>query len=230
MQTLKHLPHILAAILLLAPLRAGAQEVLEASTVRARASRRLMPALGIPKHANGEGDHMVRSAKGRWEGLSHAENDSSEVILRWVMLQVMPFESFPDAIPREIADVFRQWQGEKPRETVHIVYGPLEKGYFAAICKKTRGALGWKSIAFVLPGEGQEPGTGIYAYSHSVNWLENRIGYNLFPKLPSHIQEIIEEMTASELLCPVREPDGFEMDRPEYEREYDSEQDYLDRG
>jgi hypothetical protein len=45
----------------------------------------------------------------------------------------------------------------------------------------------------------------IYAYSRSVNWLERNTGYNFFPRLPSHIQEIIEEMTASELLCPYQE-------------------------
>ena len=68
----------------------------------------------------------------------------------------------------------------------------------------------------------------IYAYSHSVNWLERRIGYNLYPRLPAYIQEIIEEMTASELLSPHQEFDPGLDEHPEQEIDYDWEADYRE--
>lgn len=97
-----------------------------------------------------------------------------------------------------------------------------------AVCKKTRSNLGWKSIAFLIPSAGFEKDRSIYHYSHSVNWLEYQIGYNLYPKLPSHIQEIIEEMTATELLSIYQESDSGLDDRPENEIDYDWESDYRD--
>ena len=102
-------------------------------------------------------------------------------------------------------------------------------GWFAAVCKKTRSGLGWKSIAFIVPPEGMDPGRSIYDYTRSVNYLERRIGYNLFPHLPSHLQEIIEEMTATELVCPYSEFDPGLDEGPDREVEYDMELDYLER-
>ena len=77
----------------------------------------------------------------------------------------------------------------------------------------------------MIPPEGIVEGKRIYDYSHSVNWLEHQIGYNLYPKLPGHIQEIIEEMTAAELLCPVQEFDQAMDERPDQEIDYDWEAD-----
>ena len=91
-------------------------------------------------------------------------------------------------------------------------------GWFVAICKKTRSDLGWKSIGFVIPAGGMQPGKGIC--------------YDLFPRLPSYVQEIIEEMTATELLCPFTEFDpGLNEwpDRPDREIDYDWEADYRER-
>ena len=102
-------------------------------------------------------------------------------------------------------------------------------GWFAAVCKKTRSGLGWKSIAFIVPPEGIDTKRSIYDYTRSVNYLERRIGYNLFPRLPSNLQEIIEEMTATELVCPYSEFDPGLDEGPDREVEYDMELDYLER-
>ena len=80
-----------------------------------------------------------------------------------------------------------------------------------------------------MPPEGVDPKRSIYDYTRSVNYLENRIRYNLFPRLPSHLQEIIEEMTATELVCPYSEFDPGLDEGPDREIEYDMELDYLER-
>ena len=60
-----------------------------------------------------------------------------------------------------------------------------------------------------------EPDKAVWLYSCSVNWIEWLIGYNLFPKLPSGLQEVVEEMTAAEHLCPFIESDPLEYDMPD---------------
>ena len=123
----------------------------------------------------------------------------------------------------------RIWAAEKPTGTADTVYGPYLGGWFVAVCRKTRSCLGWKSLAFVIPPDGVGKDKRIYDYSHSINWLEHQIGYNLYPGLPAHLQEIIEEMTATELLCPFQEFDpGIEIERPEQEIDYDQEIDFRE--
>ena len=73
-------------------------------------------------------------------------------------------------------------------------------------------------------------GASIYRNSMSINRLERMTGYDLFPKLPSHLQEIIEEMTSTELLSPVQEFDIPEADGIEQERDWDMEEDYREMG
>ena len=80
----------------------------------------------------------------------------------------------------------------------------------------------------LIPPDGIGEGKSIYDYSHSINWLEHQIGYNLYPKLPVYLQEIIEEMTAMELLCPFQEFDPAMNERPEQEIDYDWEADSRD--
>ena len=58
--------------------------------------------------------------------------------------------------------------------------------------------------------------------------MENQIGYNLYPGLPAYIQEIIEEMSSTELLCPFQEFDPALNERPEQEIDYDWEEDYRE--
>ena len=123
-----------------------------------------------------------------------------------------------------------KWASEKPKRAVDIVWGPYSGGWFIAICKKTQSDLGWKSIGFVIPSEGILEGKLIWDYSRSVNWIEHQIGYNLFPKLPAHMQEIIEEMTATEHLCPNSEFDPGLEEGADGEIDYDWEADYRDMG
>ena len=99
-----------------------------------------------------------------------------------------------------------------------------------ALCRKSTKSLGWKSISFLIPEEGVVKGVSIYRYSMSVNRLEHMTGYDFFPGLPSHLQEIIEEMTSSELLSPVQEFDIPEADGVEQERDWDMEEDYREMG
>lgn len=73
-------------------------------------------------------------------------------------------------------------------------------------------------------------GKPIWDYSRSVNWIEHQIGYNLFPKLPAHMQEIIEEMTATEHICPYSEFDPGLDEGEDGEIDYDWEADYRDMG
>ena len=202
----------------------SAQEVLNPARIQAKASGKHYPSLGLPVRMDGGVDPVVRYRMERWEGA-----DSVEAFPTWTM-RLIKTESLPE--PEYLGSILEfccRWASEKPKGSADIVYGPLKGAWFVSVCKKTRSSLGWKSIAFVVPSCGMDEGSRIYDYSHSVNWLENQIGYNLYPRLPAHIQEIIEEMTAAELLCPVQEFDPAMDERPEQEIEYDWEADYRDR-
>lgn len=202
----------------------SAQEVLSPAKIQARANRRHMPSLGLPVRTDGGIDPIVRYRDERWEGA-----DSAYVVPRWTMWQVKPESPAAPVHLGAILELCRQWAAEKPKGTADIVYGPYKDGWFVTICKKTRSNLGWKSIAFVIPQYKGWEKRRIYDYSHSVNWLEHKIGYNLYPGLPAHLQEIIEEMTDAELLCPFQEFDsGLDADSPEQEIDYDWEADYRE--
>jgi hypothetical protein len=85
--------------------------------------------------------------------------------------------------------------------------------------------MSWKSIGFIIPKSGLQPDKTVWFYSCSVNWIEWLTGYNLFPKLPSSLQELVEEMTASEHLCPFIEFDPLEYELPDQEIDYEWEMD-----
>ena len=133
----------------------------------------------------------------------------------------------PEAVAPAL-EVCRKWAGEAPNDPASVVYGPLRDGWFVAVCKKIRRAPGWKSIGFFLPQTGFDALRGIFNYSVSVNWIEHNTGYDLFPRLPSHLQEIIEEMTAAELLCPFQEVQLIEPDLPDREVDRDMEEDFRE--
>lgn len=183
-------------------------------------SRRHLPSLGLPERADHRIDAIIRYREERWEGA-----DSAAAIPRWTMWEMKPDSPAGPEHLSAILELSRHWAEEKPKGTADIVHGPFQGGWFVAVCKKTRSSLGWKSIAFIVPPEGFKEGKSIYEYSHSVNWLEHHIGYNLYPKLPAYIQEIIEEMTATELLCPIQEFDPGLDEHPEQEIDYDWEPD-----
>ena len=215
------------------------REQLEASKVRARAGwriRMMMPSLGLPERTDGGHDAAV-FLKGRlWYGA-----DSLNAVPHWVMWEMEPgtagaisdgINSANSSIPVPIAPFvkeFRRWCEEKPSARVAVVCGRLASGWYIAGCRRTRSRLGWKAIAFEIPfgttlesaviadpiGNLSAGKSDLYSYSMSINRVESISGYNLFPGLPPIIQEIVEEMTASELLCPFIEYDRPEMDGPD---------------
>ena len=210
----------IGVFLVILSLPLSAQEVLSPAKIQSRMGRKHLPSLGLPERLENRIDAIIRYREERWEGF-----DSVWAVPNWTMWEMkVDGPSVPEHLGA-ILELCRNWAVEKPKGTADIVYGPFKGGWFIAVCKKTRSSLGWKSIAFVIPPEGIVEGKRIYDYSHSVNWLEHQIGYNLYPKLPGHIQEIIEEMTAAELLCPVQEFDPAMDEHPDQEIDYDWEAD-----
>lgn len=195
---------------------AAAQEVLRSSRIQARFSKRL-PALGLPVRFDGQIDPAVWYDAGVWKGA-----DSLRAEPFWSMHQITD-----EVVLNPLTPVFKlcaDWASEKPKQPVDVVWGRYRGGWFVAMCKKTNSVLGWKTIGFSIPDSGIPVGKSIWLYSHSVNWVENQIGYNLFSKIPDYLQEIIEEMTATELLCSFQEFDPGLNEEPD--REYDIDRDF----
>ena len=200
-------------------------EQLEASKVRARACwkiRMMMPALGLPQHTDGGHDAAVFLKGKLWYGA-----DSLKAVPHWVMWEMEPGTAgaiadgigtgasrVPATLVPFVAE-FRRWCEEKPSGKVTVVCGRLRAGWYIAGCRRARTRLGWKAIAFSIPTADSPVLSDLYACSMSINRVESLSGYNLFPELPPIIQEIVEEMTASELLCPFIEYDRPEMDGPD---------------
>ena len=216
---------LIASALVVAEGTLCGQEVLKAARVQARANRKHLPALGLPVRTYGNVDHAVWYFAGKWRGA-----DSLKDVPLWTMEKIAAETINDNALPSPVVELCLKWSSEKPKVLVDLVWGPFRDGWFVAICKRTRSDLGWKSIGFVIPAEGMLAGKRIWDYSRSVNWIENQIGYNLFPKLPSHLQEIIEEMTSAELLCPFSEFDPGLDEGPDREIDYDWEEDYREMG
>ena len=220
--------HILSLLLLTALLSASplrAQETLKASRIEARGARRYLPSLGLPRRADGGIDRLIRYDIPIWTG-----REDVKATPNWNMCELRPGSMIPAGVPGEVAEICLQWLSETPKGRLSIVFGPLWRGTYVALCRKSTKSLGWKSICFLIPEEGVVKGISIYRYSMSVNRLEHMTGYDFFPGLPSHLQEIIEEMTSSELLSPVQEFDIPEADGVEQERDWDMEEDYREMG
>lgn len=198
------------------------QEVLDAAKVSAQAKLKNPPSVGLPIRTKAGTDRVVWAVYDKWYG---AASHSAQPY--WEMEKIGENAAVGESAISPVLELCKSWAAEKPKGPVDMVWGPYKDGWFAAICKKTRSSLGWKSIGFVIPKDGKEPEASIYKYSYSVNWLENRIGYNLFPKLPAHLQEIIEEISSSELLSPVQEFDSAPInsppDREEMERDWEED-------
>ena len=128
-------------------------------------------------------------------------------------------------MPAEIVEFCKEWATEKPAGPVYVVTGPVRGMQFIAVCTRTRSSMSWKSIGFIVPKLGLLPDKTVWFYSCSVNWIEWLTGYNLFPKLPSGLQELVEEMTAAEHLCSFNEFDPLEYELPDPEMDYEWEMD-----
>ena len=214
---------LLAGILAVQP--TSAQETLRASRVEARGGRQRLPALGLPRRADRTADAYVRYYPPQWQGAISASDAP-----HWVMLQAEKDMPWPSVLPLSIRQFCNDWASARPAGKLSLVYGPMKGGMFVVVCKQTRGSLGWKSLGFIAPPEGIPDGANAYRYSTSVNHIEHLLGYDFFPKLPSYLQEIIEEMTAAELLCSFQESDFVDPEGPDTERDDDWEEDQRDMG
>ncbi len=213
--------YILTSLLMLVmSITSLGQEVLNPSNVHARGTRK-HPALGLPQRLDGRTDNVVWYDKGMWCGA-----DSLKGQVFWTMTEVT--DAKYDGPFAAVYDFCKSWALEKPKSAVDVVYGPYRGGWYFAICKKTIRGLGWKTIAFLIAEGGIPAGKNVWDYSLSVNLLEFFIGYNLFPKLPRHLQETIEEMTAYEHLCPFQEYENSPIYAPDREVDYDWEEDMLE--
>jgi hypothetical protein len=224
MPGLKHRYLLHIVVLLFLPIGAefslSGQEVLRSSRIQARANRKNLPALGLPLLSSGEIDPAVWYKDGLWRGA-----DSLSAPPFWVT-ETIDVESVVKApLPSEIVEFCKEWAMERPQGPVHVVTGPLRGMQFVAVCTRSRSSLSWKSIGFIVPDEDPLPGRSLWDFSCSVNWIEWFIGYDLFPKLPSGLQELVEEMTAAEHLCSFIEFDPLEFEEPELEIDYEWEMD-----
>ncbi len=202
-------------------------EVLRESRVTARPSarlRRMMPSLGLPVRLSGKPETYLQRKAGRWHAADH-----SDAPPRWVMWEMEADGPQEPTLLAPLLALSARWAADKPVEPASVVYGYLPDGsLYLALCKRTLSSLGWKSIAFLVPATGPTE-RDIYRYSLSVNTLERKIGYDLFPKLPDHLQEIIEEISASELLCSAQEFDsGGISEGPDREEEEQAEEQVIE--
>ena len=196
------------------------QEILRPSRIQARAVRKNLPKLGLPERSSGEIDPTIWYKDGCWHGA-----DSLKASPFWITETIDIESVVKTKIPSEIIDFCREWVTEKPEGPVHVVTGPVRGMQFIAICTRSRSYLSWKSIGFIVPKSGLEPDKSAWFYSCSINWIEWLTGYNLFPKLPAGLQELVEEMTAAEHLCSFNEFDPLEFEVPDPEIDYEWEMD-----
>ena len=199
---------------------ASGQEVLNASKIQARGVWKNLPELGLPERIGVEIDPVIWYKDGLWHGA-----DSLKANPFWTTETIGTESVVKSKIPSEIIAFCKEWVAEKPEGPVHVVIGPVRGMQFIAVCTRAKSSLSWKSIAFIIPESGLEQDKSAWFYSCSVNWIEWLTGYNLFPKLPSALQEIVEEMTAAEHLCPFIESDPLEHDIPDLEIDYEWEMD-----
>lgn len=211
---------VLISVLILSEFSLSGQEILRASRIQARANRKNLPALGLPVRSSGEIDPVVWYKEGCWHGA-----DSLSAPPFWVTETIDEESVVKTRIPSEIIGFCKEWAGEKPQGPVYIVSGPVRGMQFIAVCTRTRSSLNWKSIGFIVPKDGLHSDGNVWNYSCSVNWIEWLTGYDLFPKLPPNLQELVEEMTAAEHLCSFIEFDPLEFEEPDFEIDYEWEMD-----
>lgn len=210
----------ISLIIILSEFSMSGQELLRPSRIQARGIRKNLPELGLPVKSNGEIDPTTWYKDGCWHGA-----DSLTAPPFWITETINAESVVKTKIPSEIVNFCKGWVTEKPVGPVHIVTGPVRGMQFIAVCTRTRSSMNWKSIGFIIPKSGLQPDKTVWFYSCSVNWIEWLTGYNLFPKLPSSLQELVEEMTASEHLCPFIEFDPLEYELPDQEIDYEWEMD-----
>ena len=216
----KYLIYTIILITVLSEFSLSGQEILSPSRIQARAVRKNLPELGLPERISGEIDPTIWYKNGCWHGA-----DSLKATPFWITETIDVESVVKTKMPSEIIDFCKEWAAEIPEGPVHVVTGPVRGMQFIAVCTRARSSIKWKSIGFIAPKSGVQPDKTVWFYSCSVNWIEWLTGYNLFPKLPSSLQEVVEEMTAAEHLCPFIESDPLEYEFPDPEIEYEWEMD-----
>ncbi len=211
---------ILLLLTFLSEVSLTGQEILKPSRIQARAVRRNLPDLGLPERTCGEIDPTIWYKDGCWHGA-----DSLKASPFWITETIDVESVVKTKMPAEIVEFCKEWATEKPAGPVYVVTGPVRGMQFIAVCTRTRSSMSWKSIGFIVPKLGPLPDKTVWFYSCSVNWIEWLIGYDLFPKLPSALQELVEEMTAAEHLCSFNEFDPLEYELPDPEMDYEWEMD-----
>ena len=211
---------ILLLLTFLSEVSLTGQEILKPSRIQARAVRRNLPDLGLPERTSGEIDPTIWYKDGCWHGA-----DSLKASPFWITETIDVESVVKTKMPAEIVEFCKEWATEKPAGPVYVVTGPVRGMQFIAVCTRTRSSMSWKSIGFIVPKLGLLPDKTVWFYSCSVNWIEWLIGYDLFPKLPSALQELVEEMTAAEHLCSFNEFDPLEYELPDPEMDYEWEMD-----
>ena len=211
---------ILLLLTFLSEVSLTGQEILKPSRIQARAVRRNLPDLGLPERTSGEIDPTIWYKDGCWHGAN-----SLKASPFWITETIDVESVVKTKMPAEIVEFCKEWATEKPAGPVYVVTGPVRGMQFIAVCTRTRSSMSWKSIGFIVPKLGLLPDKTVWFYSCSVNWIEWLIGYDLFPKLPSALQELVEEMTAAEHLCSFNEFDPLEYELPDPEMEYEWEMD-----
>ena len=192
------------------------QEVLKSARIQAKANRRHMPSLGLPERLGGDPDRVIWYKDKIWKGA-----DSLKALPFWRMTEISK-ETFGTYVyPEQVMSLFKDWLDEKPEHPLFVVWGPILDSQYIAVCKRAKGDLNWKSIGFIYPNDGMSPEKRVWDYSCSVNWIEWILGYNMFPKLPDNLQEIVEEMTVYEHLCLFVEFDTMEIEGPDWVIDYD---------
>ena len=205
---------ILFMITVLSEFSLSGQELLRPSRIQARGVRKNLPELGLPERISGEIDPTVWFKDGCWHGA-----DSSMASPFWITETIDTESVVKTEIPSEILDFCKKWVTEKPAGPVHLVTGPVRDMRFIAVCTRSGSSIRWKSIGFIFPKSGLHPDKSVWSYSCRVNWIEWFTGYNLFPKLPSGLQELAEH------LCPFIESDPLEYDIPDPEIDNEWEMD-----
>jgi len=160
---------------------------------------------------------------------------------RYKYEKVLPSGAISENVKKQLRFIVNEchrWAWRKPYGMTSVAFGPMyhPKGgdqpyaWYVAVCKretqKNMFALGYSSIAFMVSNRDQEK-VKVYDYSTSVNIIEAHIGYNIFPKLPDNIQELIEGQTTYELFCSYQEQDDALVEFLEVEFEHEFE--YLEQ-
>ena len=207
---------IYISLFILSGSAAMGQEVLKHAKIQVKANRKHLPSLGIPEHTRDEFNGAIWYKDNIWN-----EADSIKAVPKWQMTVIDKESIARVTFPDQVMSLFHDWSVEKPESPLYVVWGPLGNSRYIAVCKKAKGSLNWKSIGFIYPEDGMNSEKRVWDYSCSVNWIEWLTGYDIFPKLPENLQEIVEEMTAFEHLCPFIEFDTVEIEGPELEIDYD---------